>query len=284
MARQPLAEVFGFPVDNMAPDTDQHRQNRLCPFNNKVPKCTKDKADDPLGVCSINGDNGVVVTCPIRFRQDWLIARDAASFFFPAGALWTALPEVRLNDKQGLSAGNIDLVLVSHDAAGQITDFGAVEIQAVYISGNVRRPFAQYMQNPAQQANMQWPGQVRPDFLSSSRKRLAPQLLYKGGILNSWRKKMAVVVDEHFFATLPPLVEVAPESADMMWLVYDLRRDPAQNRYGLVKSKAVYTMFAPTLATLTKTEPGKIEDFTAQLQSRLNQRRSASAPISPPTA
>ena len=83
--------------------------------------------------------------------------------FSPAGVFWSALPEGRLNDKQGLSAGNIDLVLVSHDASGQIPDFGAVEIQAVYISGTVRRPFAQYMQNPAQQANMQSAGQVRPD-------------------------------------------------------------------------------------------------------------------------
>jgi len=41
----------------------------------------------------------------------------------------------------GRSAGNIDVVLVSYDNDGKVLDFGALEIQAVYISGNVRDPF-----------------------------------------------------------------------------------------------------------------------------------------------
>src|SRR5437660_399630 len=53
MPRQPLAEVFGFPIDNMSEEAQRHRKHRLCPFNNKVANCTKDKASDPLGVCSV---------------------------------------------------------------------------------------------------------------------------------------------------------------------------------------------------------------------------------------
>lgn len=34
MPGQPLAEVFGFPVDDFSPEADRHRQNRLCPFHN----------------------------------------------------------------------------------------------------------------------------------------------------------------------------------------------------------------------------------------------------------
>ena len=34
----------------------------------------------------------------------------------------------------------------------------------------------------------------RPDYLSSSRKRLAPQLIFKGGILKTWGRKQAVAV------------------------------------------------------------------------------------------
>ena len=174
---QPLAEVFGFPVSNQSLEAQRYRSKRLCPFNNKVPNCTKDKAKNPLGVCSVLHDSDVVITCPIRFRQNWIIADDAADFFFPQDAKWTTLTEVRLNDRDGKSAGNIDVVLVSYNDAGKITDFGALEVQAVYISGNVRNPFEQYMQAPANRANMDWteqPNYPRPDYLSSSRKRLAP--------------------------------------------------------------------------------------------------------------
>ena len=192
--KHPLAEVFGFPAENTSEEASRYRKLRLCPFNNRVPNCTKDKADNPLGVCSVLSDNGIAVTCPVRFRQYWLIAEDAAKFFFPQGTTWTSLTEVRLNDKNGDSAGNIDVVLVAYDSKGKVTDFGALEVQGVYISGNVRRPFEFYMENPAANVNMDWRGKSnypRPDYLSSSRKRLAPQLLYKGGILNAWGKKIA---------------------------------------------------------------------------------------------
>ncbi len=71
----------------------------------------------------------------------------------------------------------------------RITDFGAIEVQAVYISGNIRDPYERYIADPVGQANLNWRGKPkypRPDYLSSTRKRLAPQLLYKGGILNGW--------------------------------------------------------------------------------------------------
>ena len=48
------------------------------------------------------------------------------------------MTEVRLNDANGKSAGNIDVVPVSYDNDGKVLDFGALEVQAVYISGNVR--------------------------------------------------------------------------------------------------------------------------------------------------
>lgn len=106
--KQPLAEVFGFPVEDQSEEAERHRRGRLCPYNNKVPNCTKDKRTRPLGVCSLyhHGDQPTVV-CPVRFRQDWLIASHAADFFFPPRAQWTSLQEVRLDDANGKSAGNI---------------------------------------------------------------------------------------------------------------------------------------------------------------------------------
>ena len=222
LPHHPLAEVFGFPCNNFSEIATRHRLNRLCPFNNKVPNCTKDKANDPLGTCSVFHDGKTVITCPIRFRQEWEIASDAANFFFNPSATWTSLTEVRLRDKNGGSAGNIDVVLVAYDDRGKITDFGALEVQAVYISGNVRRPFERFMESHEVNANMNWRAEVNyphPDFLSSSRKRLAPQLLYKGGIIHAWKKKSAVALDSHFFATLPILKEVPEKKKSRNGLV-----------------------------------------------------------------
>lgn len=273
MAKQPLAEVFGFPLANMGKDATRHRENRLCPFNNKVPNCTKDKANNPLGVCSILNDGEVIITCPIRFRQQWVIAEDAASFFFPKGTKWTTLTEVRLKDNFDKSAGNIDIVLVSYDDRGKVTGFGALEVQAVYISGNVRNPFEFYMDDPVANQNMDWAGRPNyphADYLSSSRKRLAPQLIFKGGIFKAWGKKTAVALNSGFFNTLPELEEVPKDEADVAWLVYDLVKD--QNTYTLTNVREVYTKFHESLEKITRSVPGDVQNFVDMLQEKVNNK------------
>jgi len=281
MARQPLAEVFGFPIDNFSPEAIRHRAKRLCPFNNRVPNCTKDKANDPLGVCSVYEGGTPVVTCPIRFRDRWLIADDAAAFFFSPDACWTSLTEVRLSDKNGRSAGNIDVILVAYDDAGRLVDFGALEVQSVYISGNVRRPFEYYMADPNGRSQLDWSGErfyPRPDYLSSLIRRLVPQLIYKGGILTKWHKKIAIAVDRPFFSTLPELPRMTCEEADTVLLVYDLRHDLTTNVYALRPTEAVYTLLAPALQRLMTVEVGPVESFVEYLQDRLDDKLSGAAP------
>lgn len=276
---QPLTEVFGYLVTDQTDTARRYRSRRLCPFNNKVPNCTKDKAKNPLGVCSIYHENEPVITCPIRFRQDWIIADHAASFFFEEGAQWTSLTEVRLNDATGKSAGNIDVVLVAYDDSGKVIDFGALEIQAVYISGNVREPFEYYMHDPQSRALMDWskePNYPRPDYLSSSRKRLVPQLVYKGGILHSWKKKIAVALNRSFFATLPTLEQVPKDEADIAWFIYNLELHAEEGhgpgRYYLTKVDEVFTGFEPALLSITTPLPGRMEDFIKLLQEKLDEQ------------
>jgi hypothetical protein len=184
---------------------------------------------------------------------------------------------VRLNDANGKSAGNIDVVLVAYDNNGRVFDFGALEIQAVYISGNVRDPFEHYMKNPKANAQMDWstqPNYPRPDYLSSSRKRLAPQLLFKGGILHSWRKKSAVALNKRFFDTLPHLTQVSKSKADIAWLIYDLEMtsEGGQDRYKLTKIDEVFTEFESALLSITTPVPGKIDDFVKLLQEKLDEQ------------
>jgi Restriction endonuclease NotI len=132
---------------------------------------------------------------------------------------------------------------------------------------------------------MDWTSQhfyPHPDYLSSSRKRLAPQLIYKGGILHAWGRKQAVAVDSNFFRTLPVMEEVDQSEAEMAWLVYDLQLDQQLNRYRLVRSKTVYTRFDSALDKLTKAEPGDMQIFLEHLQERLDEKlESGSAPDAP---
>ena len=186
------------------------------------------------------------------------------------------LDEVRLNDANGKTAGNIDVVLVAYDESGKVYDFGALEIQAVYISGNVRDPFEYYMKDPSAQSSMNWtrqPNYPRPDFLSSSRKRLVPQLLFKGGILHSWKKKTAVALSKDFFDTLPSLKRISKDEADIAWLIYELQLVDycGQERYALKKVDEVYTQFETSLQSITTPLPGKVDDFMKRLQDKLDE-------------
>lgn len=285
-SKHPLAEVFGFPVTNQSEEAQRYRKAQLCPFNNKVPNCTKDKALEPLGVCSIvDPGSGLAITCPVRFRQNWLIAEQAAQFFFPPGTKWTSLTEVRLKDGDGVSAGNIDIVLVAYNNRGQVIDFGSLEVQAVYISGNIRRPFEFFMEDPGNRTFMDWSKEIhypRADYLSSSRKRLVPQLLYKGSILKNWGKKQAAALHAPFFETLPALPEVPPEKAEVAWFLYDLKMNEERQVYDLVHTRTVYTAFEPALLKITTPKPSQLSDFVQQIQEKLDYKlTTGSEPVAP---
>lgn len=125
---------------------------------------------------------------------------------------------------------------------------------------------------------MDWstqPNYPRPDYLSSSRKRLAPQLLFKGGILHSWQKKIAVALNKCFFDTLPPLTKVDKSKADIVWLIYDLEmtKEGNHNRYKLTKIDEVFTEFAPALLSITTPVPGNLKNFLKLLQEKLDDQR-----------
>ena len=222
---QPLAEVFGYLTSDQTAQAERYRKRRLCPFNNKVPNCT----NHPLGMCSINCEKKPMITCPIRFREDWIITDDAASFFFDEGATWSSLTEVRLNDAQGKSAGNIDVVLVAYDANGKVYDFGALEIQ----------------------------------------KRLAPHLLFKGGILNNWKKKTAVALNKGVFETLPPMKELSRTAAEIAWLIYDLKSSQDGTYNELFLQNVHYTERPDAPAGINFATGVPVDNFLRRLDAEL---------------
>lgn len=129
--------------------------------------------------------------------------------------------------------------------------------------------------HPATNENMDWgsePHYPKPDFLSSSRKRLAPQLLYKGGILNAWSKKTAVALDLPFFQTLPELKETSKSKANLAFFVYDLVEQQNSSTYELTKVRTVYTEFNTALETLTCSDAGPMTNFVEVLQKKLDRK------------
>lgn len=277
---QPLAEVFGFPIVNQLERAVRYRENKLCPFNNIVSNCTKNSIEFPLGVCSLNHKDKPLIICPIRFREDWKIVSDAAAFIFDEKTTWTQIGEVRLKDKFGKSAGNIDYVLVAYDDKGRVLDFGSLEVQAVYISGNLTGPFSAYLENPTPEFSwtqaFKYP---KPDYLSSSRKRLVPQIIAKGSILKQWNKKQAVALQTAFYNTLPPMPEVDKAESDFAFFLYDLFPVKKEKRLELKLSRVVYTKFAIALEQIAKFEAGSITDFTQLLQKKLDAKRSGASDI-----
>jgi hypothetical protein len=274
---QPLAEVFGFPINNESARAKRYRENKLCPFNNIVSNCTKNSIEFPLGVCSLNHKEKPVVICPIRFREDWSIISDAAGFIFDKKATWTHVGEVRLKDKHGKSAGNIDYVLVSYDDKGRVVDFGSLEVQAVYISGNLTGPFTAYLEKPS--PDFSWTQAFKfpkPDYLSSSRKRLIPQIIAKGSILKQWKKKQVVALQTSFYKTLPDLPEFDKAESDFAFFLYDLL--PTKSKTLELKlQRVVYTKFAKALEQIAKFEAGSIKEFTELLQKKLDAKRAGKA-------
>ena len=277
---QPLGEGFGFPIANESDRAMRYRNNKLCPYNNIVSNCTKNSIEFPLGVCSLNHKGKQVIICPIRFREDWTIISDAANFIFDGKASWTHVGEVRLKDKHGKSAGNIDYVLVAYDDKGRVVDFGSLEVQAVYISGNLTGPFTSYLENPT--PDFSWTQAFKfpkPDYLSSSRKRLIPQIIAKGSILKQWDKKQVVALQTNFYNTLPALPEVDKSESDFAFFLYDLVPDQKTHVLSLQLQRIVYTKFASALEQIAKFEAGSISQFTEILQQKLDAKRAGATDL-----
>ena len=193
--------------------TDSHP----CPFRMGGGSCTKRG-----GVCSFrlyenvgetavpasDSEDGLRVLCPRRFEQGMSVFQWVGETI-----LGTSKPEMvseigflRAEDSNAF-VGRIDMILANRDAGPGQFDWCALEIQAVYFSGpSMREEFRKILADEAE--SPPFPGRIRrPDYRSSGPKRLMPQLQIKVPTLRRWGKKMAVVVDRHFFESLGQMEE-----------------------------------------------------------------------------
>ena len=181
-----------------------------CPFQRGNARCNKKG-----GVCSIqlyrkmSGSHSTdrlgeraglpVITCPKRFSQGDLIPKWLAEIVgFAEVFLAREVPFMR-SPATGRPAGRIDLVLAGNDSASQW--FG-LEIQAVYFSGTGMQADFELLRNDDESLPPEPLAIRRPDWRSSSAKRLMPQLQVKAPTLRRWGTKLAVAVDLPFFEAI----------------------------------------------------------------------------------
>ena len=120
-------------------------------------------------------------------------------------------------------AGKIDLVVAGSEAPN-FRWFG-LEIQAVYFSGAAMTEEFERLREDLE-LTPPFPNAIRrPDWRSSSAKRLMPQLEIKVPTLRRWASKLAVAVDRPFFDSIGgpsqnPTRDL--DDGDIIWLVPEL--------------------------------------------------------------
>jgi len=205
-----------------------------CPFQQNERLCSKKG-----GVCGLRkyspSENRIgqsigpmVVTCPRRFEQDGLVVKwlaDIVGFDQNEVEVAREVPFM-VSTQTGRPAGRIDLVVAQF--ANDRLRWHGLEIQAVYFSGlSMRNDFLSLYSDD--QMRPPFPSSVRrPDWRSSSAKRLLPQLQVKVPELRRWGAKLAVCVDPSFFASMGG-PSCAPsrdlDSGDIVWMIPELEAD-----------------------------------------------------------
>lgn len=249
MTRYGIAEWFGEPFVEMTPARRRELAAAAlddapappCPFQRGSVRCNKRG-----GVCSFrryeNGDGGrisrpagsPVILCPKRFEHGDVLPRwlaEIVGFDLARAHVARETPFMRSTATEK-AAGRIDMVLA--DGKSGSPNWYGLEVQAVYFSGqNMRTEFERLRTDD--RISPPFPNAVRrPDWRSSSAKRLMPQLQIKAPTLRRWGKKLAVAVDAPFFeavggASKTPVRDL--DDGEIVWLVPTIGESGALERY-----------------------------------------------------
>lgn len=174
---------------------------------------------------------------------------DAATFLLPPGARWYEAEDVELRVRgEGRRFGTVDCVLYCLGTKGWkevVTGYGSVVMQPTLRFCDEASVFARTRERLA-----------GPDDLAAVRAYLMNQLVFEGGMYSLWDCKMAVVLEQSVYDTLPPLDEASEQAAGIAWLIYDVT--PAGTGIGLKQRKVAYTKYPESWGKMmrqwTKTE------------------------------
>lgn len=300
-----IGEWYGFNFTQLTPEERQQfateclkpkrqRAPQPCPFQaRKVGAiCSKDG-----GVCSLrqysyaaHPDTGRAVGVPVTGRQGDLRAtcpyrfHEALDVFKWVGETILDDPDPILVSEVGFleagattdnaggdDVGRIDMVLVSHKTAkGAPMKWAALEIQAVYFSGDAMRGEFEAFSDTSVDWMIFPAGRRRPDYRSSGPKRLMPQLQIKVPTLRRWGKKMAVVVDRAFFDSIGEMDNVADISnADIAWFVVRFEEVEGGKRTRIVRDEVRYTTLERSVEGLTGGKPVPLPTFETRITEKI---------------
>jgi len=249
-----------------------------CPFQPNHPPCSKKG-----GVCSIQryaeGENhrlGVfvgepVITCPRRFEEESLVNKWLAEIAgFPLGKTHVAgeVPFMQ-STETNKPAGKIDMIVAYMH--GEDLRWHGLEIQAVYFSGKGMTSEFEALRDDTREPPP-YPSEVRrPDWRSSSAKRLMPQLEIKAPTLRRWGAKLAVAVDRPFFNAVGGTSHQPSHDlneGDIIWLVTRLER-AVSGTWQLAHDQWEVLTLEDSKQRLQAAETVSRESFETALRSRL---------------
>ena len=226
-------------------------------------------------------------TCPNRFEEGGAVYRWIGEVLLdnpdavPVGQVpfLERVPTMGGHEvSEGEGVGRIDNVLIVPDTTP--LQWCAVEIQAVYFSGDkmandfraIRRAHGDSLPFPA--------GRRRPDYRSCGPKRLMPQLQIKVPTLRRWGKKMAVVIDEDFINNMGRMRTVTDLSnADVAWFV--VRFDEKSGTPRLTRGTVYFTELEAAVLGLIAGKPVTRQVFEERIVTRLPQFGSNPGQITP---
>ena len=219
------------------------------------------------------GTGPPVIMCPSRFEQENTIVRwlaDIVGFGHDDVQIAREVPFMK-SSATSRAAGKIDLV-VAKEKNGGIAFFG-LEIQAVYFSGHKMALEFERLR-PSDDPALPFPVEKRrPDFRSSSAKRLMPQLQVKVPTLRRWGAKLAVCVDRPFFDAIGGPSEPAERdlnAGDVIWMAPELREDAA-GRFVLRRGHWEVLTLEDSGKKLLAARTIKREEFERTLRGKLTE-------------
>lgn len=242
---------------------------------------------DESRLVPLDASHHVVTICPHRFKErneilEWvgetLIGTNQPAIATEVGFLSRhsgEIAEQSTSTSPGDSAdrdslpgdvGQIDFVLANRSLDPM--KWCALELQAVYFSGPGMGPEFSALAK-SKPGTLPFPsGLRRPDWRSSGPKRLMPQLQIKVPALRRWGKKMAVVIDEAFYAELGHMDTVQHVSnCDIAWFIVGY--DEANAAIRLNRKRLHLTTLESAVEGLTAGSPVSVEEFERRIRAKL---------------
>lgn len=196
-----INEFFGYRLDDLSQEASSAATNEYCPFLRE--RCTKVLHGGLVaGVCTLKpARSEPAICCPNRlYADDYQVLRDVAAKAYipglpllpgasakqhaiatssPAVAVWGKRwgGELPLPKRAGGGAYFVDWVLALLDSGGTLKEFVAIEVQSIDTTGTYRNGVAAARNGRSQEATtagLNW---------ENVNKRILPQLLYKGHVL-----------------------------------------------------------------------------------------------------